>query len=209
MVPSVLPNFEKILIIKLKLLVTFTPTILFKFYNLWSRYSSEQIISSEKSNDKDWILRGKMKFNVLTQEVRACFLDVNTAWSGDRYSLLHLQRLVSAGPWRKYQIIVRERSPASLHFGCPKDLMLSVNHSALHVLVKLDLMMLRSLGRHPILGRILNWPSLLTRSKAFVRFMKARKSCCRCSLPHIYCSCQRENTVISILLAQKPHCDSG
>ena len=36
MVPSVLPNFVKILVMKLKLLVSFTPKILFKFYNLWS-----------------------------------------------------------------------------------------------------------------------------------------------------------------------------
>lgn len=53
--PQFLPNFVKILVIKLKLLVTFTPTILF------------------------------------------ILLDVNTAWSGDRRSLLLLQRLVSAG----------------------------------------------------------------------------------------------------------------
>ena len=45
-----------------------------------------------------------------------------------------------------------------------------------------DLMMLRSLGGHPILGRILKRPSLLTRSKAFVRSMKATKSGCLCSL---------------------------
>ena len=38
-----------------------------------------------------------------------------------------------------------------------------------------DLMMQRSLGGHPILGRILKRSSLLTRSKAFVKFMKATK----------------------------------
>ena len=43
------------------------------------------------------------------------------------------------------------------------------------------LMMLRSLGGHPILGRILKRPSLLTRSKVFVRSMKATKSGCLCS----------------------------
>ena len=36
-----------------------------------------------------------------------------------------------------------------------------------------DLMMLRSLGGHSIMGRILKRPSLLTRLKAFVRSMKA------------------------------------
>ena len=45
-----------------------------------------------------------------------------------------------------------------------------------------DLMMLRSLGGHPILGRILKRSSLLTRSKAFVRSMKATKSGYLCSL---------------------------
>ena len=83
-------------------------------------------------------------------------------------------------------------------------------HSALHVLDR-ERMMLRSLGGHPVLGRILNRPSLpmLTSSKAFVGFMKATKSCCRCSL-HILCSCQRENTISMVdLLVRKPHCDSG
>ena len=141
---------------------------------------------------------------------------MNTAWSGDRCSLLLLQRLVSAGQCIKCQIIVLGRSPASLHFGCPKGLskgsdQLSVkDHSALHVLDR-ERMMLRSLGGHPVLGRILNRPSLpmLTSSKAFVGFMKATKSCCRCSL-HILCSCQRENTISMVdLLVRKPHCDSG
>ena len=45
-----------------------------------------------------------------------------------------------------------------------------------------DLMMLRSLDGHPILGRISKRPSLLTRSKAFMRSMKATKSGCLCSL---------------------------
>ena len=84
------------------------------------------------------------------------------------------------------------------------------DHSALHVLDR-ERMMLRSLGGHPVLGRILNRPSLpmLTSSKAFVGFMKATKSCCRCSL-HILCSCQRENTISMVdLLVRKPHCDSG
>ena len=66
------------------------------------------------------------------------------------------------------------------------------------------LMMLRSLSGHLIVGRILDRPSLLTRSKAFVRSMKATKSFCRCSL-HFSCSCWRENTISMVeLLDRKP-----
>ena len=71
------------------------------------------------------------------------------------------------------------------------------------------LMMLRSLGGHPILGRILKRPSLLTRSKAFVKSMKAMKSGCLCSL-HFSWSCLSEKIMSIVdLLARKPHCDSG
>ena len=38
-----------------------------------------------------------------------------------------------------------------------------------------DLKMLRSLGGYSVLGRILKRPSLLTRSKAYVRSMKATR----------------------------------
>ena len=55
-------------------------------------------------------------------------------------------------------------------------------------------MVLRSLGGHSILGRILKRPSLLTRSKAFVRSMKATKSGCLCSL-HFSWSCLREKII--------------
>ena len=72
-----------------------------------------------------------------------------------------------------------------------------------------DLMMLRSLGGHPILGKILKRPSLLTRSKASVRSMKALKSDCLCSL-HFSWSCLSQKIMSTVdLLARKPHCDSG
>ena len=72
-----------------------------------------------------------------------------------------------------------------------------------------DLMMLRSLGGHPILGRILKRPSLLTRSKAIVRSMKAMKSGCLSSL-HFSWSCLSEKIMSTVdLLARKPHYDSG
>ena len=72
-----------------------------------------------------------------------------------------------------------------------------------------DLMMLRSLGGHPILRRILKRPSLLTRSKAFVRSIKATEGGCLCSL-HFSWSCLSEKIMSTVdLLARKPHCDSG
>ena len=47
-------------------------------------------------------------------------------WSGGRYPLLHLQRLVSAGKQRKSQLRSwRGRTPASLHFECWRGLMLN------------------------------------------------------------------------------------
>ena len=94
--------------------------------------------------------------------------------------------------------------PVSLRFVCWRRLMLSRQRPRWK-----DLMMLRSLGGHPILGRILKRPSPLTRSKAFVKSMKARKSGCLCSL-HLSWSCLSEKIMSTVdLLARKPHCDSG
>ena len=69
--------------------------------------------------------------------------------------------------------------------------------------------MLCSLGGQPIFGGTLNRPSLLTRSNALVRSMKAMYKGIWCSL-HLSCNCRREK-IISIVerLAQEPHCDSG
>ena len=54
-----------------------------------------------------------------------------------------------------------------------------------------NLKMLSSFGGQSIFGKILNGPSLLTKSKALVRSMKALKSGCCCSL-HFSCSCREE-----------------
>ena len=53
---------------------------------------------------------------------------------------------------------------------------------------------LRSVGGHPIFFRIVNNLSLLTKSKALVRSMKAMYSGLCCSL-HFSCSCLREKTM--------------
>ena len=69
--------------------------------------------------------------------------------------------------------------------------------------------MLCSLGGQPIFGGTLNRPSLLTRSNALVRSMKAMYKGIWCSL-HFSFNCRREK-IISIVerLTQEPHCDSG
>ena len=69
--------------------------------------------------------------------------------------------------------------------------------------------MLRSVGGHPIFFKVLNNPSLLTKSKALVRSMKAMYSGSHCSL-HFSCSCLREKTMSIVdLPALKPHCNLG
>ena len=69
--------------------------------------------------------------------------------------------------------------------------------------------MLRGVGGHPTFFRILNTLSLLTKSKALVRSMKAMYSGLGCSL-HFSCSCLRERTMSIVdLTALKPHCDLG
>ena len=69
--------------------------------------------------------------------------------------------------------------------------------------------MLCSLGGQPIFGRTLKRLSLLTRSNALVRSMKAMYNGICCS-PHFSCNCRRE-TIMSIVdrSARKPYCDSG
>ena len=57
-----------------------------------------------------------------------------------------------------------------------------------------DDIMLRSVGGHPIFFKILNHPSLLTKSKALVRSMKAMYSGLHCSL-QFSCSCLRKKTM--------------
>ena len=69
--------------------------------------------------------------------------------------------------------------------------------------------MLRRVGGHPIFFRILNNPSLLTKSKALVTSVEAKYSGLCCSL-HFSCSCLREKTISIVdLPALKPHCDLG
>ena len=72
-----------------------------------------------------------------------------------------------------------------------------------------DSIMLCNLGGQPIFGRTLKRPSLLTRSNALVRSMKAIYKGICCSL-HFSCNCRREK-IMSIVdrSARKPHCDSG
>ena len=62
-----------------------------------------------------------------------------------------------------------------------------------------DSTMLCSLGGQPIFGRILNRPSRLTRSNAFVRSMKAMYKGVCCSL-HFSCSYRSEVAIEVILL---------
>ena len=73
-----------------------------------------------------------------------------------------------------------------------------------------DSIMLCSLGGQPIFVRTLNLkrPSLLIRSNALVRSMKAMYKGICCSL-HFSCNCRREK-IMSIVdhSAWKPHCDS-
>lgn len=69
--------------------------------------------------------------------------------------------------------------------------------------------MLRSIGGQPILSRTWNRPSLLTRSNAFVRSMKARFRGFLCSL-NLSCSCLPANTMSMVDLPDlNLHCDSG
>ena len=72
-----------------------------------------------------------------------------------------------------------------------------------------DCMMLKSVGGQPILTIILKWPSLLARSKALGRSMKAMYSGFLCSL-HSTCSCHNERTTSTVdPWDLNPHCDSG
>ena len=72
-----------------------------------------------------------------------------------------------------------------------------------------DAIMPCSLGRQPIFGRTLKRSSLLTRSNALVRSMKAMYKGICCSV-YFSCSCRREKTLSIVdLSAPKPHCDSG
>merc|ERR1712096_161117 len=68
---------------------------------------------------------------------------------------------------------------------------------------------LKRFGGHPIFNNIANSPSLLTRSKALVRSMKAIYKGTFCSL-HFSCSCRTEK-IISVVerLDLNPHWDSG
>ena len=70
---------------------------------------------------------------------------------------------------------------------------LPLNCTVPFVSVWKDSIMLCSLGGQPTVGRILNRPSLLTRSNAFVRLMKATYKGICCSL-HFSCSCRREKS---------------
>ena len=72
-----------------------------------------------------------------------------------------------------------------------------------------DSIMLCNFGGQPIFGRIWKRSSLLTRSNAFVRSMKAIYRGICCSL-HFSWSWRREKTMSIVdLPARKPHCDSG
>ena len=72
-----------------------------------------------------------------------------------------------------------------------------------------EVTMLCSLGGQPIFCRRLKSPLLLTRSKAFVRSMKAMYSVCCCSL-HFSRSWCIEKIISTVdLPALKSHCDSG
>ena len=78
-----------------------------------------------------------------------------------------------------------------------------------HILLWNDSMRLFSFSGHPILVRILNKPSLLTRSKAFVRSMN---ELCNGILFSLHFSCiWRTEKIISTVDRPKrtPHCDSG
>ena len=69
--------------------------------------------------------------------------------------------------------------------------------------------MLCSLGGQPIFGRTLKMTSLLIRSNALVRSMKAMYKGICCSL-NFSCSCRGEKTMSIVdCSARKPHCDSG
>ena len=75
------------------------------------------------------------------------------------FPLLHLQRLVSAG---KRKVVARTHPYfTSLRMLKGSDVEPSKTTVPFKSSRK-DLMLLRSLGGHPILGRILNRPSLLT-----------------------------------------------
>ena len=72
-----------------------------------------------------------------------------------------------------------------------------------------DSIMLYDFDGQPIFGRIWKRPSLLTRSNAFVRSMKAIYMGICCSL-HFSWGWRREKTMSIVdLPARKPHCDSG
>ena len=68
--------------------------------------------------------------------------------------------------------------------------------------------MLKRIGTHPIFNNIANSPSLVTRSKALVRSMKAIYKGTFCSL-HFSCSC-RTQQIMSVVKRSdlNPHCDS-
>ena len=67
--------------------------------------------------------------------------------------------------------------------------------------------MLISLAGQNTLSRILSRPSLLTRSKAYVRSVKAIYNDIFCSL-HFSCSCFSEIMSMADISALKLHCDS-
>ena len=70
-------------------------------------------------------------------------------------------------------------------------------------------MILRSVGEHPILCRSVNRPDLLTRSNALVKSMKAMYRGRLCSR-HFSCNCLSEKIMSIVdLSALNPHCASG
>ena len=86
---------------------------------------------------------------------------------------------------------------------------LSLNCTVPFVSLWKDSIMLCSLGGQPIFGRTLKRLSLLTRSNALARSMKAMYMGICCSL-HFSCNYRREK-IMSIVdrSARKPHCESG
>ena len=72
-----------------------------------------------------------------------------------------------------------------------------------------EVIILRSLGRRPILCRSVNRPDLLTSSNALVRSIKAMYRG-RLYSRHFSCSCLRKNIMSIVdLSARKAHCASG
>ena len=75
--------------------------------------------------------------------------------------------------------------------------MLPSNRTVPCMLLWKDSRKVRSFGGQPIGGRILKRSSLLTRSKALVKSMKAMKRACCCSL-RFFCSCLTEKIVSTV-----------